>query len=222
MANAMEIILLERIDNLGHMGEVVKVRTGYARNYLLPQKKALRATKDNLAYFETQRAALEKLNAEKRSASEKDAKKIDGLKVTIIRLAAEGGQLFGSVTARDIAEAVAEQGKMPVGRSQVQLNEGLKTIGLFPVVVALHPEVKVTVTVNVARTEEEAKIQAKTGKPVLDSGSAATAADAKAVAAEENAKAAFLDDSALKAEAAESDEDAAPKKAKKSKKAAAE
>ncbi len=198
MSSAMQVILLERVDNLGQMGEVVKVRNGYARNYLLPQKKALRATKDNLAYFETQRAVLEKANAEKRSDAEKLAKKFVGMKVVVVRHAAEGGQLFGSVTARDVAEAITEQGKQDVGRSQVVLNQGFKTIGLFPVTIALHPEVRVEITVNVARTAEEAKIQEKTGKAViLDHQGQAVKTAAKP---EDDLKSALLEDSALAAE----------------------
>jgi len=191
----MEVILLERIESLGTLGEVVRVKPGYARNFLLPQKKALRATKDNIAYFETQRAALEKLNAEKKKDAEKLIKKLDGLKVVLIRHASEGGQLYGSVANRDIAEAVTEQGELPVSRNQVELNLGLKTIGVFPVTIALHPEVKVQVSVNIARSEEEAKQQAKTGKAVLKSGGE----DAEAFDAEA-AKKALLDDTALAAE----------------------
>src|SRR3982751_4671260 len=116
MPAAMQVVLLERIENLGAMGDVVRVKPGYARNFLLPQKKALRATKDNIAYFESQRGALEKLNAEKKKESEKHAKNLQGLKVVLIRHAAEGGQLYGSVSARDIAEAIEEQGKQEVGR----------------------------------------------------------------------------------------------------------
>jgi large subunit ribosomal protein L9 len=199
----MQVILLERIDNLGHLGEVVKVRTGYARNYLLPQKKALRATKDNMAYFETQRAALEKLNNEKKKEAEKLAKKVEGLKVVVIRHASEGGHLFGSVNARDVAEAVTEESGVTVSRNQVQTNLALKTLGLFPVSIALHPEVKVTVTVNIARSAEEAKIQAKTGKAVIAEGAQGAAA------ANDDAKAAFLEEGALKAEQEEGAEEAA-------------
>jgi large subunit ribosomal protein L9 len=160
----MQIILLERIDNLGALGEVVTVKPGYARNYLLPQKKALRATKANIAYFETQKAALEKNNAERRSVAEKQAAKVKDLKVNVIRHASEGGQLFGSVTSRDIADAINAVAADKIERNMVSLNQSFKTIGLFPVVVALHPEVKITITVNIARTEEEAAIQLKTGK----------------------------------------------------------
>lgn len=200
----MQVVLLERIENLGNLGEVVKVKPGYARNYLLPQKKALRATKDNIAYFESQRAALEKLSAEKQKEAEKFGKKIAGLKVVIVRHAAEGGQLYGSVSARDVAEAATEQGGHEIGRSQVQLNTGLKSVGLYPVTVSLHPEVKVEITVNIARSEEEAKVQAKTGKAVINTDGPAPA---KTDAGEE-AKKAMLEDSALAAEQAESAEGA--------------
>jgi large subunit ribosomal protein L9 len=203
MPTAMQVVLLERIENLGAMGDVVRVKPGYARNFLLPQKKALRATKDNIAYFESQRAALEKLNAEKKKEAEKHAKSLQGLKVVLIRHAAEGGQLYGSVSARDVAEAIEEQGKQEVGRGQVQLNLGIKTIGLFQVTVSLHPEVKVEITVNIARSEEEAKIQAKTGKAVTGTGSAAPQP-----AVSDEAKKALLDESALAAEQAEGSESA--------------
>ena len=170
MGTAMEVVLLERIETLGKMGDVVRVKPGYARNYLLPQKKALRATESNLAYFESQRAALEKLNEGKKAEAQKQTKKFEGLTVVIIRHAAEGGQLYGSVSARDVAEAVNDQAKIEVGRNQIELNQGLKELGLFPVAVSLHPEVKATITVNIARSEEEAKQQVKTGKAVKGSG----------------------------------------------------
>lgn len=163
----MNVILLERIESLGNMGEVVKVRPGFARNYLLPQKKALRASDDNLAYYEAQKDQLEKANADRRSAAEKEAKKLEGKKITLIRLASEGGQMYGSVNARDISEAVNDQTDIKIGRGQVVLNQALKTIGLFKVPVALHPEVKVDVTINIARTEDEAKIQEETGKALI-------------------------------------------------------
>ena len=199
MSAPMQVILLERIETLGKIGDVVRVKPGYARNYLLPEKKALRATKDNLAYFETQRAALEKLSAEKKKEAEGHVKKLDGLKIVLIRHAAEGGQLFGSVMNRDIAEAVTAQSGHEIGRSQVQLNQGLKTIGIFPVTIALHPEVKVVVSVNIARSEEEAKKQAKTGKAVTEGSSAGAVLD-------DEAKKSFLEDSALEAEKQESAE----------------
>jgi large subunit ribosomal protein L9 len=190
MAN-MEVILLERVDHLGSMGETVRVKPGYARNYLLPEKKALRATNENKAYFESQRAALEKHNAEKRDEAGKLAKKLEGLKVTLIRNAAEGGQLYGSVTTRDIAEAVTAQSKVNIDRTMVQLNTGFKLIGLFPVTLLLHPEVKMEVIVNIARSEEEAKIQAKTGKALVAEDDRVQAAPAV------DSKAALMDDEAL-------------------------
>ena len=161
-----QVVLLERVDNLGQMGDVVTVRPGYARNFLLPQKKALRATKQNLVQFEAQRKALEELNANKRTDAEALAKKMDGCKVMIIRQAAEAGQLYGSVTTRDIADAVAQAG-FKIDRTQVQLNQAFKMIGLFPVTLALHPEVKVQITLNIARSDEEAKVQEKTGKALI-------------------------------------------------------
>lgn len=199
----MQVILLERIDNLGTMGEVVNVKPGFARNYLLPQKKALRATKDNIAYFETQKASLEKANAEKRKEAEKRAEKLKGLKVNVIRLASEGGQLFGSVSSRDIADAINATSKEQVERNQVIVNLAFKTIGLFPVTLVLHPEVKVEITVNIARTEEEAKIQAKTGKALtVDASGRPNAPEPEA------AKNDFLDTEALAIEQAEAAEEA--------------
>lgn len=197
---SMDVILLERVENLGNLGEKVRVKPGYARNFLLPQGKALRATADNIAYFETQRAALEKLNVEKRTEAEKIAKKLEGLKVSMIRNASEGGQLYGSVTARDIADAINEAGKLDISRSMVVVNVAFKNIGLVEVPVVLHPEVKVNVVINIARSAEEAKIQAKTGKAVIVDYSGAS--DAK------DAKSALLDADALAAETARDAEDA--------------
>ncbi len=161
----MDVILLERIEKLGQMGEVVKVKPGFARNYLLPQRKALRATKENLAFFETQRGQLEADNLKRRGEAESVAEKLDGLSVTLIRQAGEGGQLYGSVTARDVATAVTEAG-IRVERRQIELEKAIKMLGLHPVKVRLHPEVAVTVTANVARSEEEAEAQAETGHVV--------------------------------------------------------
>jgi large subunit ribosomal protein L9 len=175
-----QVVLLQRVDNLGQMGDVVSVRPGYARNFLLPQKKALRATKQNLAQFEAQRKALEELNANKRGEAEKLAGKMNGLKIVVIRQAAEAGQLFGSVSTRDIAEAVVAAG-YTVDRTQVQLNQAFKMIGLFPVTIALHPEVKVQVTLNIARSAEEAAVQEKTGRALV-------AGEARADDSEESAK----------------------------------
>jgi large subunit ribosomal protein L9 len=158
----MQIILLERIEKLGQMGDVVTVRPGFARNYLLPQGKAKRATKENLALFEQQRAQLEAENLERRGEAEAVGAKLDGLVVTIIRQAGESGQLYGSVNARNLSDAITEAG-FSVSRDQVALDAVIKTLGLHKVAVRLHPEVTVTVTANVARSDAEAKLQAKEG-----------------------------------------------------------
>ena len=158
----MDVILLERIEKLGQMGDVVKVKPGYARNYLLPQKKALRATRSNLERFETERTHLEANNLERRSEAESLAEKIKGLTVALIRQAGEGGQLYGSVNARDLAEAVTQSG-VTVDRNQIRLEKVIKVLGLHPVQVRLHPEVIVTIEANVARSQEEAELQARTG-----------------------------------------------------------
>ncbi len=182
----MQIILLERIENLGQMGEVVTVKSGYARNYLLPQKKARRATKENLARFEEQRTQLEAANLEQRGEAQGVGEKLKGLSVTLIRQAGESGQLYGSVNSRDISGAVTEAG-FTIGRDQVRLDKVIKTLGLHPVKVRLHPEVTVTITANVAHSDVEADAQAKTGQLVSadDQRMAedATAADAAAALA---------------------------------------
>ncbi|MFN4144012.1 50S ribosomal protein L9 [Aestuariivirga sp.] len=176
----MDVILLERVSKLGAMGEVVKVRDGYARNFLLRQGKALRATEANKAKFERERAALEARNAERRTAAGEEAKSLDGKSFTLIRQAGESGQLYGSVSPRDIVEAAAAQG-VKVDRGHIQLTTPIKTIGLYQVVVQPHPEVEVTVTVNVARSPEEAAAQARgedlTG-PVSDRAEIRAAAEA--------------------------------------------
>src|SRR5215469_1416523 len=156
----IELVLLERVEKLGQMGQVVKVKPGYARNYLLPQKKALRATKDNLAYFESQRAQLEANNLQRRSEATEIGGKLEGLTVVVIRQAGEGGQLYGSVSARDIADSVTEAG-FTIERRQVILERPIKSLGLHPVRIVLHPEVSVTITANVAQSAEEAEMQAK-------------------------------------------------------------
>lgn len=155
----MQIILLERIAKLGQMGDTVRVRDGYARNYLLPQGKALRANKANLERFERERAQLEARNLERKSEAEAVASKLDGEALVMIRSAGETGQLYGSVSTRDIAEGLTEAG-FSVARSQVELRSPIKTIGLHSVLIRLHPEVEVTVSVNVARSEDEAVRQA--------------------------------------------------------------
>jgi large subunit ribosomal protein L9 len=156
----IELILLERVEKLGQMGQLVKVKPGYARNYLLPQKKAMRATKENLNYFETQRAQLEANNLQRRTEATEVGGKIEGLTVVIIRQAGESGQLYGSVSARDIADAVTGAG-FTIEKRQVVLDRPIKNLGLHPVKVVLHPEVSVTITVNVAQSAEEAEMQAK-------------------------------------------------------------
>jgi large subunit ribosomal protein L9 len=158
----MDVILLERVHNLGQIGDVVKVKPGYARNFLLPTRKALRATEANKAKFESQRAQIEAMNLEKRSEAEGIRDKVDGLKVVLIRQAGETGQLFGSVNARDLAEAVTAAG-FTIDRRQVIMDRPIKTLGLHPIRVALHPEVIVAVTANVAKSTEEAEAQEKAG-----------------------------------------------------------
>jgi large subunit ribosomal protein L9 len=155
----VDLILLERVEKLGQMGQVVKVKPGFARNYLLPQKKAMRATKENLAIFETQRAQLEASNLERRSEAVEIAPKIEGLTVVVIRQAGESGQLYGSVAVRDIADAVTAAG-FTVDKRQIVLSRPIKSLGLHPVRVMLHPEVGVTVTANVAQSEDGARMQA--------------------------------------------------------------
>jgi large subunit ribosomal protein L9 len=185
-----QVVLLERVDHLGQMGDVVTVRPGFARNYLLPQKKALRATKQNLAQFEAQRKALEDLNAKKRVDAETLSTKMNEAKIVIIRQASEAGQLFGSVTTRDISDAVTALG-FKIDRTQVQLNQAFKMIGLFPVTIALHPEVKVQISMNIARSEEESVVQDKTGKALIAGASddEAPAAHAKPAATRKNKRA---------------------------------
>ncbi len=152
----MEVILLERIEKLGQMGDVVIVRPGFARNFLLPQKKALRASKNNLAYFENQRAQLEAANLKRRDEAQAVAAKMEGLTVLIVRQAGESGQLYGSVSGRDLADAIKGAG-FTVERRQVNLDNPIKTLGTYAVRVALHPEVTVSVSVTVARSQEEAE-----------------------------------------------------------------
>lgn len=165
--SSTQVILLERIEKLGELGDTVSVKPGFARNYLLPQKKALRASKENVAYFEAQKKTIEADNAAKKKEAEKLAKKIDGIKVSVIRQASESGQLFGSVASRDIANAVSEASKETISRNMIDLNQNIKTIGLIPVSIVLHPEVKVEVTLNIARSNEEAQIQAETGRALV-------------------------------------------------------
>ncbi len=173
----MQVILLERVAKLGQMGDVVSVRNGHARNYLLPQGKALRASEANIKAFEAQKAQLEARNLEQRKEAEQVAKRLDGEVFTMIRAASDSGALYGSVSTRDIAESVSTGGTS-VERNQIVLDKPIKTLGLHEVNVRLHPEVTVTVTLNVARSAEEAEVQAS-GKSIQD------------VAAEEEAAAEF-------------------------------
>jgi len=156
----MKVILLERVGRSGHIGDEVTVKDGFARNFLLPQGKALRATEANRAKFASERANIEKRNAERREAAAGIAAGLNGTSVIIIRQAGETGQLYGSVSSRDVAEALAADG-FNVGRSQVDLAVPIKNVGLHSVALHLHPEVAVNVTVNVARSEDEANRQAQ-------------------------------------------------------------
>ena len=179
----IEVILLEKIERLGSMGTVVKVKPGFARNFLLPQKKALRATKANLELFEKQRAELEAKNATLRDQAEASSKKIEGLKLVVIRQASDAGQLYGSVSARDVADAANETGQT-IERSMVQIDTPIKALGLYPVKVRLHPEVTVKVTVNVARSPEEAVVQAEKGVVLIKAAAKQAEADAEKAAVE--------------------------------------
>lgn len=154
----MQVILLERVEKLGQMGQMVDVKNGYARNFLLPQKKALRATKANVAYFEQQKAILEANNLKRKSEAEMVVQQMKDVCVTLIRQASETGILYGSVRGRDVAELLIDKG-YKLDRNQVQIIRPIKELGIHSVRVALHPEVSVNVTVNVAQSEEEAKVQ---------------------------------------------------------------
>ena len=205
----MEVILLERVNKLGQMGDVVRVKDGFARNFLLPTKKALRATEGNRAVFEADRTRLEADNLERKSEAETVAATMTDVKVVMVRAAGEGGQLYGSVSSRDISDAVTEAG-VKVNRSQVVLDRAIKTLGLHDVVIRLHPEVSETVVINIARSEEEAVVQFETGSIVLsteaseefdaDNEFIAEVADEDAVEASEEA--------AVEAEATEETADA--------------
>ncbi|GCE83277.1 50S ribosomal protein L9 [Komagataeibacter diospyri] len=158
--SAVELILLQRVEKLGQMGEIVTVKPGYARNFLLPQGKAIRANAHNRERFERERAQLEAQNLKNREEAERLSERMHGLSVILIRQAGDSGSLYGSVTTRDIAEAATKAG-LTIGRNQVILPEPIKQLGLYEVSVALHPEVTMQVTVNVARSEEEAERQAR-------------------------------------------------------------
>ena len=169
----MQVILLERVAKLGQMGEVVKVKEGYARNFLLPQGKALRASQSNIDAFEAQKNNLEARNAESRSEAEKSAKRLDGLKFVIIRSASDAGSLYGSVTPRDVETVAADAGQQ-IDRKQIVLGNPIKELGLHDIKVVLHPEVEATVTLNIARSHEEAELQAQ-GKSIQDMAAEADA-----------------------------------------------
>ncbi len=210
---ATQVILLERVDSLGGMGDVVSVKPGYARNFLLPQKKALRASKENIAYFDAKKKHLESENEKSKKEAEKLAKSIAGIKVPIIRQASESGQLYGSVTAKDIAEQAAIESKEAITRTMVKLNQNFKSIGLFPVDVALHPEVKAEIIINIARSIEESEIQTKTGKALVsDAHDSTEEIETAQTAPEDETLQEVLEDSALEAEK-EKQEDAKTKEA---------
>ncbi|HMH65245.1 MAG TPA: 50S ribosomal protein L9 [Rhizomicrobium sp.] len=176
----MQVILLERVEKLGQMGDEVRVKDGFARNFLLPKKKALRATKANRDFFQAQKIQLEANNLKLKGEAEKIGKKLDGQKFVLIRQAGDRGQLYGSVSPRDVADAMAKAG-FKVDRHQVSISVAIKSIGLFTLPVVLHPEVKVNIAVNVARSEDEAERQAR-GEDVL---AEKTDAEEAKVAAEE-------------------------------------
>jgi large subunit ribosomal protein L9 len=186
----MNVILLERVPKLGQMGDVVRVKPGFARNFLLPQKKALRATKDNITYFESQRKTLEAQNLERRKDAEAVAAKMADLRVTLIRQASEALQLYGSVTSRDIAEAAAAAG-VKMERSQVELDKPIKSLGAHKIKVHLHPEVTVEISALVARSPDEAEFLAKGGTLVAETERAALEAAESARRAAEQATALF-------------------------------
>ena len=162
----MQIILLERIEKLGSIGDVVSVKDGYARNFLLPNKKALRANEANRKVFEANRERIESENVAKRDEAAKRAETVDGMQVILIRASSNSGQLYGSVSVRDIADALNEAGATAVTKAMIILERPIKTLGVFPVKIALHPEVSVNVTVNVARSDDEAELQ-KAGVDVM-------------------------------------------------------
>jgi len=173
----MEVILLERVGRLGTVGDVVKVKDGYGRNFLLPQKKALRATKDNKAVFETRRAEIEAANAATRTEAEKQAKKLTNISVKLVRQASEDGKLYGSVTVRDIAEALQEQGHA-IDRKQLVLAATIKTTGSYNATIVLHPEVLLTLVVNIVRNESDVieEVPEELRAPVEENSEVAAAA----------------------------------------------
>ena len=180
----MKVILMERVEKLGQMGDVVNVKPGFARNYLLPRGKAMRATEENRAHFEVQRAQLEAVNLEQCSEAQAVADKMTDVNVVLVRQAGDAGQLYGSVNARDISDALTEAG-FTIARNQVRQAIPIKNLGLHMVLISLHPEVSIEITANVARSAEEAAIQAETGMAIM------TQAEADAKAEAEELEAAF-------------------------------
>ena len=197
----MNVILLERVPKLGQMGDVVKVKPGFARNFLLPQKKALRATKDNIAYFESQRKVLEAQNLERRGDAEAAGGKMKDLRVTLVRQASEALQLYGSVTSRDIADAAGVAG-FKIERGQVELDKPIKALGAHKIKIHLHPEVTVEITTLVARSPDEAEFLAKGGMLVAETERAALEAAEAAQRAAQQAAALFEAKPAPEGEAA--------------------
>ena len=198
----MNVILLERVPKLGQMGDVVKVKPGFARNFLLPQKKALRATKDNITYFESQRKVLEAQNLERRGEAQAAGDKIKDLKVTLIRQASEALQLYGSVTSRDISDAANEAG-VKITRGQVELDKPIKSLGARKIKVHLHPEVTVEITALIARSPDEAEFLGKGGALVAETERAALEAAEAAQRVAQQAAALFEAKSAAEGETAE-------------------
>lgn len=200
----MDVILLERIEKLGAMGDVVSVKPGFARNFLLPQEKALRATKANKARFEAERDYLEKRNADNAAQAANDGKAVDGNSYIIIRNAGETGQLYGSVSARDIQEVIGE----PVKRNMIRLNEPIKALGLHEVSIKMHADVTVKVTINVSRSDDEAKRQAA-GEDVIALAAEEAKADDRAAQRERAANAVDMSEGRDRPERNYDDEDAA-------------
>ena len=206
----MKVILLERVERLGGLGETVNVKDGFARNFLLPRHKALRATKDNIAYFESQRKVLEAQNLERRSEAEAAGGKMKDLRVTLIRQASEALQLYGSVTSRDIADA-ADAAGIKIERGQVELDKPIKALGAHKIKIHLHPEVTVDITALVARSPDEAEFLAKGGTLVAETERAALEAAEAAQRAAEQAAALFEAKPAAEGEAAAAPEGEEPK-----------
>ncbi len=210
----MQVILLEKVERLGVIGDVVTVKNGFARNFLLPRKKAIRATESNIQIVEQKKAELEAENAAKKAAAEKMVAKINGLMVNLIRQAGEDGRLYGSVTSRDIANAINQTGKAEIAYDMIILNSKFKEIGIYPIDVMLHAEVKAMISLNIARSEEEAKVAkenlGKEAKKSEKKADVAAAAEGEPVAEKPKAK-----KSAKKTATEESATEEKPKKAKK-------